>query len=340
MEVRETLGPQPRKPAPALPVGPNLVSDFTDNVALHGRRGRRAPEGRIPRTCGGAGDRYGPTAMNENTPPSSAPLPPPSPSSPHATGAPATKRRPWLLYGCGAVLGLILIIVATVAFTIWYIQRPIKPVVLSPAEKTTVEAKLQRMGDPGATTPGSSTQPATTSGKEIARSEIAPSTFTKAAPASPALPEGSATATAEGKVLKVDPTYVPGSKELRLTERELNGLLNANTDLGNTVRIELGRDAINAYVAAPIPADVPVFGGKIFRARGRFRISLSPGTPPVAVLEDVTVFGLSLPKEWLGGIKGENLLDDAMGKRNGSPILRGVKSLRVEPGALVIEVND
>lgn len=272
--------------------------------------------------------------MNENNPPSPALPTPPSPSSPNVTGAPATKSRPWLLYGCGAVLGLILIIIATVAFTIWYIQRPIKPVVLSPTEKTTVEAKLQRMGDSPVTT--SSTTPTTPSANSAATS---PSTLTKAAPSS-ALPEGSLTATAEGKVVKVDPTYVPGSKELRLTERELNGLLNANTELGNTVRIELGRDAINAYVAAPIPADVPVFGGKIFRARGRFRIALSPGTPPVAVLEDVTVFGLSLPKEWLGGIKGENLLDDAMGKRNGSPILRGVKSLRVEPGALVIEVND
>ncbi len=278
-----------------------------------------------------------PPAMNENNPPSPAlpPTPPPSPSSPSMTGAPATKNRPWLLYGCGALLGLILVIIATVAFTIWYIQRPIKPVVLSPTEKTTVEAKLQRMGDsPAATSPTLPSTPSTAS------AGTAPSTVTKAAPSSPALPEGSPTATAEGKVVKVDPTYVPGSKELRLTERELNGLLNANTELGNTVRIELGRDAINAYVAAPIPADVPVFGGKIFRARGRFRIALSPGTPPVAVLEDVTVFGLSLPKDWLGGIKGENLLDDAMGRRNGSPILRGVKSLRVEPGALVIEVND
>ena len=127
---------------------------------------------------------------------------------------------------------------------------------------------------------------------------------------------------------------------LRLTERELNGLLNANTDLGKTVRLELGRDAINAYVAALIPEDVPVLGGKMFRARGRFRVSLTEGAAPFAILEDVTVFGLSLPKAWLGGLKGENLLADAMGERNGAPVLKGVKSLRVEPGALVLEVDD
>jgi hypothetical protein len=49
---------------------------------------------------------------------------------------------------------------------------------------------------------------------------------------------------------------------------------------------------------------------------------------------------LSLPKAWLGGLKGENLLAEAVGDRNGAPVLRGVKSLRVEPGALVLEVDD
>ena len=138
----------------------------------------------------------------------------------------------------------------------------------------------------------------------------------------------------------MDRPYVPGSKVLRITERELNGLLNANTDLGKTVRLELARDAINAYVVAPIPEDVPVMGGKVFRARGRFSLSVGDGTAPYAVLEDVTVFGLSLPKEWLGGVKGKNLLEDAVGNRQGRPVLKGVKSLRIEPGALVLEVGD
>ena len=59
-----------------------------------------------------------------------------------------------------------------------------------------------------------------------------------------------------------------------------------------------------------------------------------------AILEDVTVFGLSLPKAWLGGLKGENLIGQAMGERNGTPVFQGIKSLRVEPGALVLEVED
>ena len=49
-----------------------------------------------------------------------------------------------------------------------------------------------------------------------------------------------------------DRVYVPGGKTIKLTEREINGLLNANTDLGKSVRIEFGRDAVNAYLVVPI----------------------------------------------------------------------------------------
>lgn len=237
--------------------------------------------------------------MNTNLPP------PTTPPAGGQAGTPVPQRRSWLLYGCGAMLGLILLVCATVAITVWYIRRPITPVELSVAEKAVVETKLDRLS----ATPGPT-------------------------PLAPA-PESSRT------TLELDRPYEAGSKALRLTERELNGLLNLNTDLGKTVRLELGRDAINAYVTAPIPADVPLVGGTMFRARGRFRVSLGTnGTAPFAILEDVTVFGLSLPKEWLGGIKGENLLGEAVGERKGTPILKGIKNLRVEPGALVLEVND
>ena len=66
-----------------------------------------------------------------------APIPPVSPQPP--------KKARWLLYGCGTLVALLLVIVATVALTLWWIQRPIKPVVLSPKEKARVEAKLREL---------------------------------------------------------------------------------------------------------------------------------------------------------------------------------------------------
>jgi len=232
-------------------------------------------------------------------------IPPPAAAPAGGSGsARAAKRRPWLLYGCGGLMGLLLVVVATVAITLWWVQRPIQPVVLSAAEKAAVEAKLERLG--GATGDGP---------RAVARAET-------------------------GLKPEEDRPYAPGSKVVRLTERELNGLLNANTDLGQAVRLEFGRDALNAYLAVRIPEDSPVGGGRMFRARGRFRVSLGNDAEPYVILEDVTVFGLSLPKAWLGGLKGENLIVKAMGERNGPLVFKGIKSLRVEPGALVLEVDE
>jgi len=227
------------------------------------------------------------------------------------SGVPA-KKTPWVLYIFGAMLAFALIIVASVAITIWWMQRPITPVVLSPKEKATVEAKLRYLEEP-----------------ESAASSHGGLRKAASGPARDANGESGD-----------DHPYVPGGKAITLTQRELNGLLNANTDLGNTVRLQFAQDAINAYLAVPIPQDFPIGGGKMFRARGRFRLSIGNGGAPYAVLEDVTVFGLSLPNAWLGGIKGQNLFGDALGQGNGGPVLRGIKSLRIEPGALVLEVED
>ena len=214
---------------------------------------------------------------------------------------------------------MLVLIAATVAITLWWIQRPITPVVLSAPEKTAVDEKLRRLG-----------------GGNAGATARAPASIRGVQPENPAPAAPKDT----GPKPQPDRPYVPGLKTLTLTERELNGLLNANTGLGESVRLELGQDAINAYVAVPIPQDFPVGGGRMFRARGRFRLSLDNGGAPYAILEDVTVFGLSLPKAWLGGLKGENLIGDAVGKRDGSPILQGIKSLRIEPGALVLEVDN
>jgi hypothetical protein len=217
-----------------------------------------------------------------------------------------------------------LIIVATTALTIWWIQRPIKPVVLSPKEKVVVDQKLQKLQG-GPTTPASP-----------AVKHLGPDTTTP--PPVPAPPGSRGTGPEiDDRNLRI---YVPGSKVLRLTEREVNGLLNENTDLGKSVRLEFAQDAVNAYLAIRIPDDFPIGAGKMFRARGRFRVSLGNGGEPYAILDDVTVFGLSLPKAWLGGIKGENLLGQAMGAHKQWQGIKGVKSLHVEPGALVLEVED
>src|SRR6516164_4139462 len=166
-------------------------------------------------------------------PNSSSPPPqqtPPLPDPPRTS----QKGSHFLLYGCGGILAFLLLIVTTVMITVWWIQRPIRPVVLTPREKAVVDQKLLRLEN---ATPGGM------AGRN--RKSAAPSTVPDGQIGTAFGPTGTG-AEQDDRQLRI---YVPGSKELKITEREINGLLNANTDLGKSVRLEFAQDAINAYIA-------------------------------------------------------------------------------------------
>lgn len=182
----------------------------------------------------------------------------------------------------------------------WWVTRPIRPVVLSPQEKAAVEAKIAAIQSSGV--PASPSQP-------------------------PAAPPGAP-----------EPVYEPGKKEIVLTEREINGLLNANTDLGRTLSFQFGTDIVLARIETDLDPDLPILGGRRFKARARFVVSEATGQPAF-IIDDLTVWGISLPNEWLGGVKGRNLLGEILGPQNGGR-LPGVESFTVRPGQLVIKLAE
>lgn len=134
-----------------------------------------------------------------------------------------------------------------------------------------------------------------------------------------------------------DPKYEKGSREIVLTERELNGLLNENTELGKSLSFELATGAVHARLESDLDPSLPVVGGKRLKARARFLVGGEPGRPAL-VVDDVTVWGISLPNEWLGGLKGQDLLGKTLGTRDGG--IAGVEEFRVETGRLVIRLKE
>lgn len=134
-----------------------------------------------------------------------------------------------------------------------------------------------------------------------------------------------------------EPTYEPGKREIELTQRELNGLLNEHTTLGDTVKFELATDAVHARVEMPLDKDVPVIGGSTLKAKARFLVREEENGVNL-VIEDVTVWGVSMPNDWLGGLKGRNLLGEVIGGKGGK--LAGVNSIKVEPGKIRIELKE
>ncbi|MCU0797229.1 MAG: hypothetical protein MUF31_14990 [Akkermansiaceae bacterium] len=138
--------------------------------------------------------------------------------------------------------------------------------------------------------------------------------------------------------VRPDPTYEPGVREIVLTERELNGLLNQNTTLGDKLRFELVPDAIHARVETDLDPDLPLVGGKKLKARARFFVTQDDKGSHF-VIDDVTIWGVSLPNDWLGGLKGRDLIGEAVGGQGGGG-LAGVKSMKVESGRIRIELKE
>lgn len=132
-----------------------------------------------------------------------------------------------------------------------------------------------------------------------------------------------------------EPVYEKGSKEIILTERELNGLLNQNTNLGEKLKLTLATGEIHARIETDLEQDLPVVGGKKLKAKARFLVETVEGRPSL-VLDDLTVWGASLPNDWLGGLKGQDLLGQIFAGGG----LAGVEELRIERGQLVIRLAE
>lgn len=141
-----------------------------------------------------------------------------------------------------------------------------------------------------------------------------------------------------------EPTYTPGGKSIVLTEREVNALLHQNTDLGEKLKIEFANNAVHARVHTDLDPELPVLGGKTLKAKARFVIQQN-GPSSALVLDDVTVWGVSLPNAWLGELKGKNLISNLGIDKNGAPqgggaFSNGIEEINVKNGEIVIRLAE
>ena len=135
-----------------------------------------------------------------------------------------------------------------------------------------------------------------------------------------------------------EPTYEKGKKEIILTEKELNGLLNEHTTLGDKLKFELATDAVHARLETDLDPDLPVVGGKRLKMRARFIVKTETGTPSL-ILDDLTVWGVSVPNDWVAQLKGKDILGEVLGGGKGGRVA-GIEEMSVEPGQLKIELKE
>jgi len=99
-------------------------------------------------------------------------------------------------------------------------------------------------------------------------------------------------------------------RTLSLTARELNGMLNYNTDLGKNLQINFKHGYMDIQCVIPVDSDVAVIGGKTLRGSVDVKIDKTPDGRLALIVRDVTVCGVPLPNAWLGDIKNKNLLEE------------------------------
>ena len=142
----------------------------------------------------------------------------------------------------------------------------------------------------------------------------------------------------EAPTKPAEPTYEKGKKEIILTERELNGLVNEHTTMGDKLKFELATNAVHARIETDLDPDLPVVGGKRLKARARFIVKTTDGNPSF-ILDDLTVWGVSLPNDWLAQLKGKDILGEVLGGGKGGKVA-GIEEMSVEPGQLKIRLKE
>lgn len=133
---------------------------------------------------------------------------------------------------------------------------------------------------------------------------------------------------------------VGASREIHLSEKELNSLLAKNTDLASRLVIDLSDNLASAKLLIHLDPDFPLLGGNTIKVTAGMVLSLSNGKP-IAILKGVSVWGVPLPNAWLGNMKNTNLIEE-FGQAGGfwQAINDGVESIEVKEGMLRIKLKE
>ena len=222
--------------------------------------------------------------------------------------------------GCGfygAIAACVAVVIAIGAFAIYHYYfhaKPFVPIELSAEEQAVLDAKLEEL----AAEPYGVDRDR---GKEFGEVRE--------------IPEG----------LDKEEFLEALSREHRtivITEKEINAMLNHNTNLEERVRILFFDGGIGGEAIVDVPQDFPMLGGTTIRARTAVSTYVDLDGKLAIVIEDVSLNGIPLPNAWLGGVKGLNLVEQY---ENRDPFLRALadgieemEEMEVRDGELYIRL--
>jgi len=129
-------------------------------------------------------------------------------------------------------------------------------------------------------------------------------------------------------------------REINFNEKEVNALLARNTDLSDKLAIDLSQDLVSAKLLVPLDPDFPIMGGKTVRITAGLKLSYE-NQKPIAILRGVSVMGVPIPSDWLGGLKNIDLVQE-FGGSDGfwKSFAAGIEFLKVEDGKVYVKLKE
>jgi hypothetical protein len=225
------------------------------------------------------------------------------------TAEPAAKK---FRFGWLQVMGIVaLVMIVTALLTAWWVKYYIyaskfKPTVLTAKEQKVLDSKLAKLEESG------NKDGAVTKKKKKKGAPLEPEAYSE---------EGA-------------------KREIRLTEKELNGLIANNPEVAQRVAIDLSDNLVSVKLVIPVDEEIPVLGGKTLRLNVGIILGYRKERPVVA-LKGVSLGGITIPNAWLGNLKNRNLVKE-FGAEGGFWKLfsDGVADLKVKEGHILIKLKE
>ncbi|GBE08670.1 hypothetical protein BMS3Bbin11_01827 [bacterium BMS3Bbin11] len=144
----------------------------------------------------------------------------------------------------------------------------------------------------------------------------------------------------EGRLIPEVYSETGASREISLSERELNALLAKNTELARKLAVDLSDNLMSAKLLVPVDQDFPILGGKTLRVTGGLEVAYD-NDKPIIVLRGVSIMGIPIPNAWLGGMKNIDLVREFSASEGFWKVFSdGVDNIRVEDGRLLIRLKE
>ncbi len=130
------------------------------------------------------------------------------------------------------------------------------------------------------------------------------------------------------------------SREIHLTEREVNSLIAKDAEMARHVAVDLADDLVSVKLVVPVNEEVPIVGGKTLKLNFGVELSYANGKPVVA-MQGISLGGVPLPSAWWGDIKHINLVEEFGGPGGfWDQFAKGVENLRIQDGQLQITLKE